>query len=117
MSAEGGGSKSSLRELETTPKFDTSTHEIMRLFYVPALNRATLYDRGVGFFTSNWMKMAAEGLAGLAANGGKARIIASPKLTREDVAAIAEGTEAQHDDILYAALQREVTTLGQELAT
>ncbi|MBU0824898.1 MAG: hypothetical protein KKB78_10795 [Alphaproteobacteria bacterium] len=69
-----------LRELPTTPKFDTSTHEIMSLFYIPALSRSTSYDRGVGYFTSNWIRMAAAGLAQLAANGGKARIIASPKL-------------------------------------
>lgn len=87
-----------LRELSTTPKFDTSTHEIMSLFYVPALARSVSYDRGVGYFTSNWIRMAAAGLAQLAANGGQARIIASPKLEPDDVAALAEGEEARRDE-------------------
>ncbi|MEG8027708.1 hypothetical protein [Sphingomonas aerolata] len=59
--ANGAGSSPSLRELETQPKFDTSTHEIMDALYVPALARSMSYDRGVGFFTSNWMMMAAGG--------------------------------------------------------
>lgn len=101
----------SLRELPTAPKFDTSTHQLMELFYVPALARSVSYDRGVGFFTSGWMRMAAAGLAGLAENGGKARIIASPKLEPEDVAALAEGSDAMRDETLRATLQRSLNEL------
>lgn len=104
-----------LRELSTAPKFDTSTHEIMSLFYVPALARSASYDRGVGYFTSNWMKMAAAGLAQLAANGGKARIIASPKLEPDDVAALAEGEEARRDDRLRATMERSLEELEASL--
>ena len=104
-----------LRELPTTPKFDTSTHEIMSLFYIPALSRSVSYDRGVGYFTSNWIRMAAAGLAQLAANGGKARIIASPKLEPDDVAALAEGEEARHDERLRVTMKRSLEELESSL--
>lgn len=109
------GCVASLRELETVPKFDTSTHGVMELFYVPALKRSVSYDRGVGFFTSSWMRMAAAGLAALAENHGKARIIASPKLEPEDVAALAEGSDALQDAALHTALKRSVDELEQAL--
>lgn len=87
----------------------------MRQFYVPALARSVKYDRGVGFFTSNWMRMAASGLASLAANGGHARIIASPKLSPEDVAALAEGADARESETLRRALERSIDDLEQHL--
>lgn len=105
-----------LRDLSTTPHYATSTHKVLESFYVPALSRSTAYDRGVGYFTSNWLRLAASGLAGLAANGGKARIIASPKLDREDCAALNEGTDARNDPKLREALQRALTDLEQDLA-
>tara|TARA_Y100000296_G_scaffold5826_1_gene7204 strand:- start:9693 stop:11639 length:1947 start_codon:yes stop_codon:yes gene_type:complete len=111
----GSPSPVSLRDLETQPKFDTSTHEVMRNFYIPALSSAVSYDRGVGFFTSSWMRMAAAGLAGLAGNGGKARIVASPKLQKRDVEALAKGADAKLDQALHAALLEDVVELGEAL--
>ncbi len=105
-----------LRDLPTTPHFATSTHKVLELFYVPALGHATSYDRGVGYFTSNWLRLAATGLATLAANGGKARIIASPKLDREDCAALSQGADARNDPKLRSALERTVSDLEHDLA-
>lgn len=106
-----------LRELATTPEFDTSTVQIMERFYVPALSRSTSYDRGVGYFTSNWMRMAAAGLAELAANGGTARILASPKLTPEDVAALAQGDAALTDETVKKSLELSLAELAAALET
>ncbi|MEO3470937.1 DEAD/DEAH box helicase family protein [Roseomonas sp. CAU 1739] len=106
----------SLRELPTTPHFTTSTHKVLELFYVPALTLATSYDRGVGYFTSNWLRLAATGLAALATNAGKARIIASPKLDREDCAALNQGADARNDPKLRAALERTIVDLEHDLA-
>jgi len=106
----------SLRELATDPHFGTSTHKLLDSFYIPALSRSVSYDRGVGYFTSNWLKLAAAGLAGLAANGGKARIIASPMLDREDCTALTEGAQAQDDPKLHTALHRTLDDLKRDLA-
>ncbi len=87
----------------------------MREFYLPALAKSVRYDRGVGFFSSNWMRIAASGLAQLAANGGTARIIASPKLNAEDVAALAKGANAKSSDTLRSALEQSLEDLEQHL--
>ena len=105
-----------LRALATTPHFATSTHKVLEHFYVPALTLATSYDRGVGYFTSNWLRLAATGLAALAANGGKARIIASSKLDRGDCAALNQGADARNDPKLRSTLERTIADLEHDLA-
>jgi len=51
---------------------------------VPLLQLSVNYDRGVGFFTSGWLKEAAKGLLSFVKNQGKARIITSPNLSEKD---------------------------------
>ncbi len=104
-----------LRGLDFDPLIVTSTHDLLQRFYVPALAQSNRYDRGVGYFTSAWLRLAATGLAGLAANGGRARIIASPKLQKEDCAAIAEGADARNDPVLRASLERSLEELAKDL--
>lgn len=105
-----------LRALPTTPTFGTSTDNLLRDLYIPALGRSLTYDRGVGYFTSNWLRLAASGLAALAANGGRARIVASPMLDRSDCAAIVEGADARNNPALKAALDAAISDLEQDLA-
>lgn len=107
----------SLRQLPTDPHLATSTSKLLDSFYVPALKQSIAYDRGVGFFTSHWLRLAASGLAGLAANGGRARIIASPMLDREDCVAIAHGADGRDDPKIKDALDRSISDLEQNLAT
>ncbi|HEX8233348.1 MAG TPA: DEAD/DEAH box helicase family protein [Caulobacteraceae bacterium] len=107
----------SLRALPTTAHFGTSTDNLLRDFYVPALSHSISYDRGVGYFTSNWLRLAASGLAGLAAQGGRARVLASPMLDQKDCAAIAQGADARNDPALKAALSETIRDLEQDLAT
>jgi superfamily II DNA or RNA helicase len=105
-----------LHELPTTPHFATSTHKLLEEFYLPALSCAIGYDRGVGYFTSNWLRLAASGLATFAGNGGKARIIASPKLDRDDCAALHQGVDARNNPILREALEGTLSDLEHDLA-
>ena len=105
----------SLRELPTNLHYGTSTHKLIEDFYVPALSKACRYDRGVGYFTSNWLRLAASGMALFADHGGKARIIASPKLDPGDCAALNQGADARNDPILHAALQTAISDLEAEL--
>lgn len=105
-----------LLELETKPLFNTSTDEVERAFLVPALARSLRYDRGVGFFSSAWLRRVSVGLLALAQNGGKARIVASPKLSADDWAALCQGVDAQTDSRLYAALSHAVEQLAGDLS-
>ena len=109
----------SLRDLPTKPSFNTSTDQILESFIVPALARAIRYDRGVGFFTSEWVRLAATGLSALASAGGKARIVASPKLSRDDWDALLKGYDARADAQLAAAMRSVLDELetGSRLET
>lgn len=105
----------SLRVLPTEPELGTSTTRLIENFYAPALAQSISYDRGVGYFTSAWMRMAGTGLVQLAANGGRARILASPKLDAEDCAAIARGIDARSDPVLLRSLEASITELAGDL--
>jgi hypothetical protein len=104
-----------LRELPARPVLETSTDALIRDFYVPALTSASRYDRGVGYFTSAWLRLAASGLVGLARNGGSARFIVSPKLDPDDWAALRQGSDAQVEPALREALQRTLEQLEADL--
>ena len=57
-------------------------------FYVPCLERAVLYRRAVGYFTSSSLATAARGVASLVARHGRMQLVASPHLEESDVAAL-----------------------------
>jgi hypothetical protein len=73
-----------LPDLDLPTTIDTSTDDMAARLYEPALAAAVRYDRGVGFFSSGWLRMVARGMAQFAANGGRARIITSPILDQAD---------------------------------
>ena len=106
-----------LRSLPIRPVLETSTQDLVREFFVPALSESISYDRGVGYFTSAWLRLTATGLMGLARKGGRARIVASPILQPDDWAALREGEEARVQPILYAALKRTLDELAADLVS
>jgi superfamily II DNA or RNA helicase len=105
-----------LPDLDLPTTIDTSTGDMAARFYEPALAAAVGYDRGVGFFSSGWLRMVARGMAHFAANGGRARIITSPILDQADWKALQAGAEANLDPILRRALSQNIEDLRQHLA-
>ncbi len=101
-------------QLPTT--LDTSTANLIEDFFVPLLARASRYDRGVGFFSSGWLRLAAKGMVDFAANGGRARWVTSPILSEADWAALEMGEAARDDPVLRAALSRNIEALERQLA-
>lgn len=65
--------------------YETGNGDPINEFYVPVLSHAKKYDRIAGYFSSSSLAIAARGIAGLIANGGKMRIIASPHLSEDDI--------------------------------
>ena len=53
----------SLKSLHLPTVIDTSSADMAADFYVPALAVSVRYDRGVGFFSSGWLRVVAEGKA------------------------------------------------------
>lgn len=104
-----------LRDLDVRFTYDTSTSDFIRDFFVPLLSESISYDRGVGFFSSGWLRVASEGMIAFAANGGKARWVISPVLTAQDWNALCMGQQAREDPVLYKALERDLHQLAKDL--
>lgn len=75
-------------------------------FLVPALKMTRLYQRSVGFFSSGVFEPIIDGIVALARNGGKIQLIASPKLSAADVAAIKEGYR-QKEEVFESTFSRD----------
>jgi DNA phosphorothioation system restriction enzyme len=106
----------SLTDIELPHLFlTTSSHNLAAGFYQPALAASTQYDRGVGFFSSGWLKMVSHGLARFAANHGRARLITSPILDAHDWEALQQGSAGDSELLLQRALLRNVAELAQQL--
>lgn len=97
----------SLKDLEVKQTYRTSIDAIPRDFYTPLLSKAISYDRAVGFFSSTVLSKIYTGISALANNGGKIRIVASPKLSEDDVKAIRQGYKMR-DTVLREAVMREL---------
>ena len=65
--------------------YETGEDDLIMDFFVPMLSNAKRYDRIAGFFSSTSLALSARGIAGLIANNGTMRIVASPRLSKEDV--------------------------------
>ncbi len=97
----------SFEVLTLNDEYRTSIAITSRDFYTPILKHAVKYDRAVGFFSSLSLVHIAEGLLPFVNNGGNIRLVASPILSAEDVAAIREGYK-KREDVIFGAIQREL---------
>ncbi|THE66474.1 DEAD/DEAH box helicase [Salinadaptatus halalkaliphilus] len=108
-------SAQNLRALEYPLLYETSTDDLISDFYTPSLSAASIYKRAVGYFTSSWFEEAAAGIAQLAAAGGTAKWVISPKLAADDWNAIERGDAAKRDPSLYAHMETLVEDLEHNL--
>lgn len=104
-----------LPERTWKPSLATSDDQLIADFFLPALASSVRYDRGVGFFSSAWVRVAAKGMMAFADNGGRARWITSPILDEDDWDALLAGHEARTDSTLREAIQRNVQNLAEAL--
>lgn len=105
----------SLRDAFPARTIDTSSHDIVGDFFVPMLQNATRYDRGVGYFSSGWLRANAQGMVDFAANGGRARWITSPNLTESDWKHLRKGEQARRDAVLRERLEQDIEDLATSL--
>jgi superfamily II DNA or RNA helicase len=97
----------SLQDIEIKTEYRTALDNVAADFYVPLLREAVSYKRAVGFFSSTILCQISNGIKGLVLNGGKIQIVASPKLSDEDIEAIRKGYEMR-DEIIKNAVCREL---------
>ena len=74
----------SFKDLHIKTCYESGVDDIIEDYYVPVLGAAMQYDRIAGFFSSTSLAVAARGIADFIVNGGKMRLITSPRLNGED---------------------------------
>jgi len=104
-----------LRSVTLKTSYNTSRDDLILDFFVPLLTQSKTYDRGVGYFSSGWLKITAKGMVQFAANGGRARWVTSPILNQQDWDALMLGSNARSNLLLHDALAQNIDELQQSL--
>lgn len=96
----------SLAELNLKFKYRSNTDLLYEDFYKKCLKESNRYDRAVGYFTSDCLKVIAEGLELFLENEGAIRMVANPCISPEDYEAIQKGYKAKYDVIEQCLLDQ-----------
>ena len=81
---------------------NTSRMNPLTELFQPALKASLKYDVAVGYFSTAWVRDAAEGIAEFATNGGRARWLISPEIQPSDFTTF----ETLTDDEQFQALSK-----------
>lgn len=103
----------SLTVLDLKPEYRSDRHSLVEAFFRPCLRRSVRYDRAVGFFASSSLDLLADGLDEFLDNGGRIRLVASPRLDPDDAEAMTLGYEERRRRAA-AAVAREIDQLERE---
>ena len=74
-------------------KYTPEDGDLVKLFYIPALEDAERYDRLTGYFKAEALALAARGIEGLVRNGGHMRLIVGCTLDPPEIEAIEKGED------------------------
>ena len=72
-------------------KYTPEDGDLVRVFYLPALEDAELYDRLTGYFKAGALTLAARGIEGLVRNAGRMRLLVGCTLDPPEIEAIERG--------------------------
>lgn len=86
-------------ELKFQKEYRSPQNDVVKDFFTPVLEKAKYYKRSVGFFSSTSLEIISKGISNLVKNGGKIQIVASPKLSEEDIEAIKTGYDKKSEII------------------
>lgn len=78
-------------DLELKAKYDSDEESILECVHIPLLARADRYDRAVGYFSSDVLVSAAQGLDKFIHSEGKMRLIIGDPLSDDEFEAVMEG--------------------------
>ena len=96
-----------LRDLEIKKSYISCGDEnIAKSFLVPALKHTKSYQRSVGFFSSSVLEPIMDGIVAMYRNGGTIQLVASPRLSEEDIEAIQKGYQ-KREELISNAFTRD----------
>lgn len=110
-----------LTDLRLLDAYDSGSTDldVLNSFFVPVLREAVQYDRLTGYFSPGVIAMAARGIAGLVANGGRMRLVTSPSFQEEELEALRQAQDpALIDEILvdkFRMFCSDADLLGDEI--
>lgn len=85
----------SLRKRDWDVGYSHEDGDLVRMFFVPALSRAHLYQRATGYFSGDVLALAARGLDALIERGGRMQLLVGCTLTEQDVEEIKKGYDVR----------------------
>lgn len=97
--------------------YDQDDNTIPNKLINPCLKEAVLYQRSVGYFSSNVLSVISEGLNYLLNNHGKIQLITTPMLDKEDINAINLGYEIRNSMIenkFIGTFEKEISSLNDK---
>ncbi len=103
------------KELENIKDgYDSGFDNILMEFYNPVLQKARMYKRIAGFFSSSSLAVAARGISGLINNGGRMEMIVSPRLSEEDISMM-EKASKNPEEVIANVMISEMDSLQSVL--
>ena len=75
-------------------KYTPEDGDLVKRFYLPALEDAARYDRLTGYFRASALALAARGIEGLVRNDGRMRLVVGCTLNQDEIEAIEKGESA-----------------------
>ncbi|MCY4382896.1 MAG: SNF2-related protein [Nitrospinae bacterium] len=85
-------------------KYTPEDGDLVKLFYIPALEDAERYDRLTGYFNAGALALAARGIEGLVRNGGHMRLVVGCTLEPPEIQAIEAGEDLRERVDKYLAV-------------
>ena len=80
-----------LSDREWKLKYTPEDGDLVKGFYIPALEDAERYDRLTGYFNAGALALAARGIEGLVRNNGRMRLVVGCTLDQPEIDAIEKG--------------------------
>lgn len=104
-----------LKSREWEEFYSTGKHNLADDFYGPAIARATLIERAVGYFRSTAYLLMYEEFCDFLRAGGKVKLICSPKMHADDIAIFQDAVTAPGPSKYQSAaeLLSEINEIGQ----
>ena len=104
-----------LQSLSLKVSYNSGDYDLLNEFYIPCLKHVDRYDRAAGYFDSKSLTLAAQGISELILNDGRMRLIASPRLSPQDIKVlekIANDKEIDREEgnVIEDALHRGIST-------
>jgi len=103
-----------LKEHDWKIRYRSDNDDLLKEFYIPALERSIFYQRAAGYFSTGSLVAAAKGIVRLIHNGGKMQLVVSPNFSEEDIKAIQEGY-IKREEIISKVLERDFQVSEDDL--